>query len=92
MRQLDVSCVVKGQHMSSAEQTIPDANRLYIGEGVTIKGEISVPDTLVVFGSVEGDVSVGNLIVGETGARVQQSREGQYHSHGLILRVYADAG
>ena len=54
--------------MSSAEQPIPDANRLYIGEGVTIKGEISVPDTLVVCGSVEGDVSVGNLIVGETGA------------------------
>jgi cytoskeletal protein CcmA (bactofilin family) len=54
--------------MSLAEQPIPDANRLYIGEGVTIKGEISVPDTLVVFGSVEGDVSVGNLIVGETGA------------------------
>ena len=54
--------------MSAAESTIPEANRLYIGEGVTIKGEISVPDTLVVYGSVEGDVSVGNLIVGETGA------------------------
>lgn len=54
--------------MSSAEPTIPDANRLYIGEGVTIKGEVSVPDTLVVCGSVEGDVSVGNLIVGETGS------------------------
>lgn len=47
---------------------MPDANRLYIGEGVTIKGEISVPDTLVVCGSLEGDVSVGNLVVGETGA------------------------
>ena len=46
---------------------MPDANRLYIGEGVTIKGEISVPDTLVVCGSLEGDVSVGNLVVGETG-------------------------
>lgn len=54
--------------MSAAEQTIPEPNRLFIGEGVTIKGEISVPDTLVVCGSVEGDVSVGNLIVGETGA------------------------
>jgi cytoskeletal protein CcmA (bactofilin family) len=54
--------------MSSAEPTIPDANRLYIGQGVTIKGEVSVPDTLVVCGSVEGDVSVGNLIVGETGS------------------------
>jgi len=29
---------------------MPDANRIYIGEGVTIKGEISVPDTLVVCG------------------------------------------
>jgi cytoskeletal protein CcmA (bactofilin family) len=34
---------------------------------VTIKGEIAVPDTLVVCGMVEGDVSVGNLIVRETG-------------------------
>jgi len=47
---------------------MPDANRLYIGEGVTIKGEISVPDTLVVCGVLEGDVTVGNLVVGETGA------------------------
>jgi cytoskeletal protein CcmA (bactofilin family) len=53
---------------SSTEHTMPDANRLYIGEGVTIKGEISVPDTLVVCGVLEGDVTVGNLIVGETGA------------------------
>jgi cytoskeletal protein CcmA (bactofilin family) len=54
--------------MSSSEHSIPDANRLYIGEGVTIKGEISVPDTLVVCGVLEGDVTVGNLVVGETGA------------------------
>jgi cytoskeletal protein CcmA (bactofilin family) len=39
----------------STEHTMPDANRLYIGEGVTIKGEISVPDTLVVCGVLEGD-------------------------------------
>jgi cytoskeletal protein CcmA (bactofilin family) len=56
------------KQMSSTEHTMPDANRLYIGEGVTIKGEISVPDTLVVCGVLEGDVTVGNLIVGETGA------------------------
>src|SRR5208282_6038218 len=53
--------------MSSTEHTMPDANRLYIGEGVTVKGEITVPDTLVVCGTLEGDVSVGNLVVGETG-------------------------
>lgn len=54
--------------MSSTEHAMPDANRLYIGEGVAIKGEISVPDTLVVCGAVEGDVTVGNLVVGQTGA------------------------
>ena len=54
--------------MSSTEHTMPDANRLYIGEGVSIKGEISVLDTLVVCGALEGDVTVGNLVVGETGA------------------------
>jgi cytoskeletal protein CcmA (bactofilin family) len=54
--------------MSSTEHAMPDANRLFIGEGVTIKGEISVPDPLVVCGVLEGDVTVGNLVVGETGA------------------------
>ena len=47
---------------------MPDANRLYIGEGVTIKGEVTVPDTLVVCGVLEGDVTVGNLVVAETGS------------------------
>lgn len=46
---------------------MPDPSRLYVGEGVTIKGEITVPDTLVVCGTLEGDVTVGNLVVGETG-------------------------
>lgn len=53
--------------MSFAADSMPDANRLYIGEGVTIKGEIAVPDTLIVCGTVQGDVSAENLIVGETG-------------------------
>jgi cytoskeletal protein CcmA (bactofilin family) len=53
--------------MSSTEYSMPDQNRLYIGEGVTIKGEVAVPDTLVVCGTIDGDVSAGNLIVGETG-------------------------
>jgi cytoskeletal protein CcmA (bactofilin family) len=53
--------------MSSVEELKPGASKLYIGEGVTIKGEISVPDTLVVYGTLEGDVSAGNLVVGETG-------------------------
>jgi cytoskeletal protein CcmA (bactofilin family) len=54
--------------MSSDEHKMPDENRLYIGEGVAIRGEVAVPDTLVVCGSLEGDISAGNLIVGETGS------------------------
>ncbi|MDR3420961.1 MAG: polymer-forming cytoskeletal protein [Xanthobacteraceae bacterium] len=53
--------------MSSTEHSIPDATRLYIGEGVTIKGEVSVPDTLVVCGVLEGHVTTHNLIIGKTG-------------------------
>jgi cytoskeletal protein CcmA (bactofilin family) len=53
--------------MSSEADSMPDASKLYVGEGVTIKGEVSAPDTLVVYGTLEGDVTVGNLLVGETG-------------------------
>ena len=54
--------------MSSVVDSMPDASRLYIGEGVTIKGEISVPDTLVVCGSVEGDCDIdGPLTLAEGG-------------------------
>ena len=52
---------------SHSDSHIPDTYRLFIGEGVTIKGEIAVPDTLVVCGVIEGDVSAGNLLVCETG-------------------------
>ena len=52
---------------SHSDSHIPDTYRLFIGEGVTIKGEIAVPDTLVVCGVLEGDVSAGNLLVCETG-------------------------
>lgn len=64
----------KGQQMSSSARSMPearsmpDANQLHIGEGVAIKGEITVPDMLVVCGVVEGDISVRNLMVGETGS------------------------
>ena len=52
----------------SAEDSIPDTNSLYVGEGVTIKGEVVATNTVVVCGVIEGDVSAGNLLVGETGA------------------------
>jgi cytoskeletal protein CcmA (bactofilin family) len=53
--------------MSSTVDRTPDVNRLHIGEGVSIKGAVVVADTVVVEGSLEGDITVENLIVGETG-------------------------
>jgi cytoskeletal protein CcmA (bactofilin family) len=55
------------EHDADGEPT-PEANKLLVGEGVVIKGEVLVPDTLVVHGIVEGDdISVRHLIVGKSG-------------------------
>jgi cytoskeletal protein CcmA (bactofilin family) len=53
--------------MSAAVNESPEANSLYVGEGVTIKGAVLSAGTLVVYGVLEGDISVGSLFVGETG-------------------------
>jgi cytoskeletal protein CcmA (bactofilin family) len=54
--------------MSASGGRTPDANTLYIGDGVTIKGAVVVCNTLVVDGDFEGDIHVDNLLVGATGA------------------------
>jgi cytoskeletal protein CcmA (bactofilin family) len=54
--------------VSGALGSIQQANKLYIGKGVTIKGATILADTVVVDGVLEGDVSVGNLLVREGGA------------------------
>lgn len=42
-------------------------NVVYVGAGVTLKGEISVPDLIVVDGTVEGDVTARVVCVGQSG-------------------------
>lgn len=42
-------------------------NVVYIGAGVTLKGEVSVPDLIVVDGTVEGDVTARVVCVGQSG-------------------------
>jgi cytoskeletal protein CcmA (bactofilin family) len=54
--------------MSATVDDGPEANTLYIGEGVTIKGAVVVAATLIADGVLEGDVTVDNLIVRPTGA------------------------
>ena len=53
--------------MSAAVNELPEANKLYVGEGVTIKGAVLSADSLVVYGVLEGDISVGTLFIGESG-------------------------
>ncbi len=45
-----------------------EPNVAYIGEGVTVKGEISVPDIIVVDGIVEGELTARAIRVGPSGA------------------------
>jgi cytoskeletal protein CcmA (bactofilin family) len=53
--------------MSATVGCIPDANKLFAGEGVTIRGAVVLADTIVVDGVLEGDIRVDNLIVRKTG-------------------------
>lgn len=53
---------------TSIEEFRPDQeNVAYIGAGVTIKGEVSVPDLIVVDGTVEGAITARVVSVGQSG-------------------------
>lgn len=66
--------------MSAKVDRMPEANTLYIGEGVTIKGAVVVCNTIVVDGVLEGDVEIENLLVHKTGlvvGRVKVARNAE---------------
>jgi cytoskeletal protein CcmA (bactofilin family) len=42
-------------------------NSVFIGEGVSFKGSISAPEEAIIEGQFEGDLSVSNLLIGQTG-------------------------
>ena len=70
----------KGQQMSAMVDRTPEADTLYIGQGVTIKGAVVVSATVVVDGVLEGDIDVENLFVRAGGTisgriRVAQNAE-----------------
>lgn len=53
--------------MSAMVDRTPEADTLYIGQGVTIKGAVVVSTIVVVDGVLEGDIDVENLFVRATG-------------------------
>jgi cytoskeletal protein CcmA (bactofilin family) len=42
-------------------------NSVFIGEGVSFKGSINAPDEAVIEGQFDGDLTVSNLLIGQTG-------------------------
>jgi cytoskeletal protein CcmA (bactofilin family) len=53
---------------SNATGFRPDQqNAAYIGAGVTVKGDVSAPEALVVDGTIEGDVAARAVVVGPSG-------------------------
>ena len=57
----------------------------YLGEGVTFKGSISVPDKVIVHGTLEGDVESRELVIGPKGMVKGNVRVEQADVHGKIL-------
>lgn len=54
--------------INTSQSFRPDQeNVAYVGAGVTLKGEISVPDLIVVDGTIEGDITARVVCVGQTG-------------------------
>jgi cytoskeletal protein CcmA (bactofilin family) len=45
-----------------------EPNVLYVGEGATVKGDISVPDLVIIAGHVEGSVMARSIYVGPSGS------------------------
>jgi len=57
----------------------------FFGEGVKFKGSISVPEKIVVHGTVEGDLESRELLVGPTGTIKGDVRVDQADVQGTIL-------
>jgi cytoskeletal protein CcmA (bactofilin family) len=53
----------KGTEKSSQAEP----NKLHIGEGVIVQGEVTVPDTIIVDGVLEGEIKTHRLVVGVSG-------------------------
>lgn len=53
--------------MAGRQFAVGAPNSAYIGEGVTVKGAIFVPDEIVVDGVVEGDVTAQSIRIGASG-------------------------
>ena len=62
-----------------------EPNVAYIGEGVSFKGSISVPDAVVIDGVVEGDVTARTIKVGPSGSIKGSITSTDADVHGVVM-------
>jgi cytoskeletal protein CcmA (bactofilin family) len=71
-------------HSQDSDNASIEPNALYIGQGVSVKGDISVPNIVVVDGSVEGNVTGRAIWVGPSGAIKGKIVATEAEIHGMI--------
>ncbi len=60
------------------------AGNIVIGNDVAIKGVLVVPNRAVINGSIEGEITARELVVGQTGKIIGHARTEQADIHGEI--------
>lgn len=66
----------------------PDnAGNIVIGSDVTIQGTLVVPNRAVVNGSIEGEVTARELVVGQTGRIIGHARTERADIHGEVHKT-----
>ncbi len=70
--------------MADHETINHEPNSGFVGEGVVFKGSISAPNTLIVNGIVEGDVTARTVWVGVSGAIKGSVKSVEADVHGKI--------
>ena len=71
-------------HTKVEAVTPNEPNFAYIGENVRIKGEISVPDRIVLDGTIEGDLTARTVRIGPSGAIIGKLIAAEAEIYGSI--------
>jgi cytoskeletal protein CcmA (bactofilin family) len=72
------------EHSQYSDNTSIEPNALYIGQGVSVRGDILVSNIVVVDGSIEGSVTGRAIWVGPTGAIKGKIVATEAEIHGTI--------
>ena len=69
---------------SDSNNRTTESNALYVGHGVTVKGDIVAPHLVLVDGTIEGSVTARAVVVGASGAIKGTVSATEAEVHGII--------